>query len=447
MPREPRIYRGPCFLWDMLFSVRTAAGNLSRSKRRTLLSILGVFLGALLLTTVVHVLGGIARGIEEKAVRLGVGIITVTPERPLFSRESDGIRSFSRNERGVGAGKDAAASLLLAGTIASAATLKLSDLAAILREFPAVAKGVPFVLQKGQVFYGATSSTCQLFGITADFPESRSYTVAAGRFFTPEEERERAPVCVLGNALASRLFGKLENAVGRRIRIEYSPLLVLGIFPPIGADSGDTNLDEVVFFPLSTLMNRLSFRDHVDGFFLQLTGRDDFAPVKAGLEAMLRNLHGISEGEAHDFSLSRAEKVDDMVANAYGLMTILGFIGACISFGIGSLGIFSVMTLMVHSRRVEIGIRRAIGTPARIIMQQFLCEAGLMAGAGGMLGAMAGLALVFVLSSAGLVQGYYNFAVAGGVVLVALACGLLAGGYPAWKASRTEILAALRSNQ
>ena len=80
-------------------------------------------------------------------------------------------------------------------------------------------------------------------------------------------------------------------------------------------------------------------------------------------------------------------------------------------------------------------------------MQQFLCEAGLMAGAGGMLGAMAGLALVFVLSSAGLVQGYYNFAVAGGVVLVALACGLLAGGYPAWKASRTEILAALRSNQ
>lgn len=447
MPREPGIYRGPCFLWDMLFSVRTAAGNLSRSKRRTLLSILGVFLGALLLTTVVHVLGGIARGIEEKAVRLGVGIITVTPERPLFSRESDGIRSFSRNERGVGAGKDAAASLLLAGTIASAATLKLSDLAAILREFPAVAKGVPFVLQKGQVFYGATSSTCQLFGITADFPESRSYAVAAGRFFTPEEERERAPVCVLGNALASRLFGKPENAVGRRIRIEYSPLLVLGIFPPIGADSGDTNLDEVVFFPLSTLMNRLSFRDHVDGFFLQLTGRDDFAPVKAGLEAMLRNLHGISEGEAHDFSLSRAEKVDDMVANAYGLMTILGFIGACISFGIGSLGIFSVMTLMVHSRRVEIGIRRAIGTPARIIMQQFLCEAGLMAGAGGMLGAMAGLALVFVLSSAGLVQGDYNFAVAGGVVLVALACGLLAGGYPAWKASRTEILAALRSNQ
>lgn len=172
MPREPGIYRGPCFLRDMLFSVRTASGNLSRDKRRTLLSILGVFLGALLLTAVVHVLGGIARGIEEKAVQLGVGTITVTPERPLFSRENDGIQSFSRNERGVGAGKDAAAPPQLAGTITSAATLKLSDLAAILREFPAVAKGVPFVLQKGQVF---------LRGSLVNLPAVRHYRRLSGK--------------------------------------------------------------------------------------------------------------------------------------------------------------------------------------------------------------------------------------------------------------------------
>ncbi len=148
--------------------------------------------------------------------------------------------------------------------------------------------------------------------------------------------------------------------------------------------------------------------------------------------------------EPNDFSVNFAGQVDEMVTNAMELMTTLGFIGAGISFFVGSLGIFSIMILMVHARKTEIGIRRAVGAPKRLILLQFLFEAGLMAGTGGALGVGVALALTQLVAALGLLPAYLNISLALGVCLLSLTCGLLAGGYPAWKAAKLEVLAALR---
>jgi putative ABC transport system permease protein len=403
----------------------------------------------MLLTSVIHILGSLSLSIDKKAIQLGVGTMTVTPERPLFNRSRDGLTAFSRtggNENEEESADSVRDATHVKGTVHMAATLKLGDLEAILREIPQVTTGIPFILRKGQVFAGAKSSTCQLFGITADFPLTRGYMVEVGRFFTGNEERTGQLVCVLGNALAARLFDNPDSAVGEYLRLEFSRTRILGVFPPIGADSSGTNMDEMIFLPLKTLMNRLSFRDHVDGFFLQTTTVEGTGGLP-GLAGLLRMRHRLQDGGSDDFSISTAGKVDDMMANAFELLATLGGIGACISFTIGALGIFSVLTLLVHLRRVEIGIRRAVGTPAHVIMQQFLSEAGLIAGTGGVLGVLVGLLLIFGLSSLGYVQSYYNLPLSVAVALISLLFGLLAGGYPAWKASRTDILAVLRSNQ
>ncbi len=102
------------------------------------------------------------------------------------------------------------------------------------------------------------------------------------------------------------------------------------------------------------------------------------------------------------------------------------------------------MILMVHARRMEIGIRRAVGAPKRLIVAQFLCEAGLMAGGGGILGVLAALGLVRLPSLLGLLPAYSNLPLAAGVCLLSVLCGLAAGWYPAWKAAKLPVLAALR---
>ncbi len=429
-----------------LRTFRTAAKNLSRSKGRTMLSILGVFLGALLLTAVIHILGSLTQGMEKKAKNLGADIITITPEQLLFSRANDAMQNLTQQHEHV-PHPPLESTTQYAPNLHRAATLKPQELEHIVNTFPAVAQGIPYIVKAGQIFNGGLSSTCQLLGVTSDFASSRGYIPLVGRFFSAYEEKNQARICVLGHALATRLFGKAEKALGKHIRFEYSQIKVLGVLPPLGADSAGTNLDEMVFLPLATLMSRFSFQDHVDGFWIQLFNKADFTHIQSSLERLLRSLHGIRANTMSDFTISTAQNVDDMVVNAFELMSLLGFIGACISFSIGSLGIFSVMTLMVHSRKAEIGIRRAVGTPARVILQQFLCEAGLISGLGGLGGSLFGLLFVYALSLTGFIESYYNMTVVIGVMALSLLCGLMAGGYPAFKASRIEIISALRSKQ
>jgi putative ABC transport system permease protein len=117
-----------------------------------------------------------------------------------------------------------------------------------------------------------------------------------------------------------------------------------------------------------------------------------------------------------------------------------------ISFMVGTLGILSIMILLVRSRRLEIGIRRAVGARRQSIVLQFLLEAGLMSGTGGILGVCGALLCVTVVYRVGDFPYVYD------PLLIALSCGasilfgLIAGAYPAWKASRVEVLDVLRSH-
>ncbi len=425
------------------FGLRAALRILAVQPLRTLLAMLGVFLGALLLTGVTHVLGAISLKIEAQARGLGSHIATVSAERPSFSRRAD-VRAAPGAGADSGAAPDAAERDGRHAPLEAAATLTPQDLDAAVAGIPHFMAGVPFVVSSGWVSHGGQGSGGSIMGVTPGYPGLHMVAPAHGRFFDEEEERRAALVCVLGNALARRLFDDPAAAVGAYVRIHRSAVLVVGVMGPRGADSGGTNRDEVVFVPIRTAMQRFSSQTHVTGFFLEMQSRTAIPALGRSLEGLLRQRHRLAPAQGNDFSVNFAEQVDDMVAAALDLMTTLGFIGAGISFFVGSLGIFSIMILQVHSRQVEIGIRRAVGAPRRLIMQQFLCEAGFMAGAGGALGVAVALGLLEAVAAWGLLPRYLNIPLAGAVCLLSVACGVLAGGYPAWKAARVEVLAALR---
>jgi putative ABC transport system permease protein len=212
----------------------------------------------------------------------------------------------------------------------------------------------------------------------------------------------------------------------------------------MGADIVGTDQDEQVFVPITTFMRRMANQDHITGVYINLRRASDASLAKEAATAILRRRHAITPGEKDDFSVLTAQDTVQLQQEALALVQTLGVISSSISFAVGGLGILSIMILLVRARRLEIGVRRAVGATRLDIVRQFLLESGLMAVAGGGLGVGLALAILAAVSRATgfpfvLEPLFIGLAVFGSALL-----GLAAGAYPAWKASRLEILDVLR---
>ncbi|MFZ0727260.1 MAG: ABC transporter permease, partial [Desulfobacterales bacterium] len=220
---------------------------------------------------------------------------------------------------------------------------------------------------------------------------------------------------------------------------------VIGVMEPKGADIVGSDQDEQVFVPLSTFMRRLSNQDWITGVYLQLSDNDSYEAVKKTAAGILRRRHRLGEGEADDFSLLSAKDTIQLQQQALQLVQTLGLLSSGISFAVGGLGILSLMVLLVRSRRMEIGVRRAVGARRLDIIRQFILESGLMAGAGGFVGVTAAAGLVLLIYKIGAMPVVYDPVFIVGPMVGSVLLGLLAGAYPAWQAAKVEVLDILRN--
>jgi putative ABC transport system permease protein len=303
---------------------------------------------------------------------------------------------------------------------------RLPDSLALLRGLPSVVDGVPYLAFPMPIRAGDKKTMCQVVATWPAYPRIRGGAPQYGHFFDQEDEDERALVCVLGPVIATRLFGAPEAAVGQSVHIFRARLKVLGVMEEKGADVSGANQDEQIFVPLSTYMRRLSNKDYIHGVYMQMADGTDFEAAKATAEHILRRRHDINKQQALD------------------LVATLGYISSSLSFGIGGLGILSIMILLVRARRLEIGIRRAVGARRSDIIRQFLLESGAMSAVGGAAGTFAALLLLVVVYRVGDFPGVFNPWLIGGSLCGSAALGLVAGAYPAWAAANVEVLSVLR---
>ncbi len=400
--------------------LRIALRGLREHKMRSLLAMLGVFLGAFMLTLVLHVSQSLALKVDGETQKLGANIVDVGAGKNPFSR--GGInRAGGRN----------------------AATLKPRDAEAIASGVPQAARVVPYALGNITIANGRKVTNCPVVGTTEPFPAVRHMEVQYGRFFTVREVEDRALVGILGHELAGRLFPTPEEAVGHRVKLRSNELLVIGVMREKGSDASGTNVDEQLFVPLSTYMNRIVYQEHLSGIWLRAETRDDMPELAREVETLLSARRRPAPGPP-DFSVATSRQANEVQLQAMSLVYTLGAIGAGISFSIGTLGILSIMTLMVRARMIEIGLRRVVGATKRDIVQQFLIESTLMAGIGGIAGT--GLALLFLtlMFASGAFPPCYSPGMVCGVIVSSLTCGLVAGAYPAFRAVRVNVLQVLK---
>lgn len=405
----------------MLFILKIAIASLRIHRLRTILAIVGVLLGALCLTAVQHIGQAMYDKAEAETAKLGTNLFMARSGQLRFSP----IPGASRARR-------------------EATTFTIADAEALIQQLPMAKQGSPFATRSMPVRSGGIKVQSVIIGVWPAYTRVRDLDLAVGRFFTEEEERESAKVCVLGAKVAERLFGSSAAALGEQVFFFRANARVIGVLAPKGADIVGSDQDDQVLVPLSTYLRRFANQDWISGVYVTLNHPENEAAAKTAAEALLRQRHHLGDGKKDDFFLMTARDTMKVQQQALDLVRTLGWISSGVSFAVGGLGILSIMILLARTRRLEIGVRRAVGARRRDIIRQFIFESGLMAASGGLLGVLGGLGLAALVAFFGKMPFHLDLLLVTSVLGGSLGLGLLAGAYPAWEAAQVEVLEVLR---
>jgi putative ABC transport system permease protein len=404
----------------ILLNLKIARRSLVQFKWRTALAVLGVFFGTFSLIIVSNLSGSLAIKTEQEIDSLGKDLLIVR----------SGI------VRRVGAGTP-----LMSG----ATNLTPEDARAIQDSISSVADLSAAGYKTFPVRYGNTVLKGILVnGVEPNFQDIRNFLAREGSFVSAQDNLDRNKVAVVGRTIVEKLFGD-EDPIGKYILISRVPFQVIGIMEEKGTDVSGADQDSQIFIPLQTFLKTLVNKTNVNNVYVQVTGSEFIPAAKADIESLLRKRHKIGPGQNDDFAVIDMKDVLVLKTQAMDLITVLGRIAAAASFLIGGLGILSIMILIVNERKLEIGIRRAVGSRKRDIILQFLIESSIISLAGGTIGVFSGALLSvvllrvlkypFTLSLTGLVIAF------GASVLV----GILAGIYPSKKATQFEPVDIIRT--
>ncbi len=405
----------------MWLNLKLTIKSLSRHKLRTILAMLGIFLGALAFTGVQHVSRIMVKSTELEIQKMGPNLFAVVSGQVRFSR-GGGIRFRGVNH-----------------------SMSVSDATAVARGAPSVLDYTPITSIEDYVRSGNRSVQANIVGCWPSYQDIRAFYPDHGRFFTMAEEQTMARVCVVGKDIADRLWGGPKQALGQTLFLYRASFEVVGVMQAKGRDLAGVNQDEQVFMPLSTYMHRASNQNWVLGAYFRLADGADMDVVRSSVTAILRQRHHLDPGEEDDFSLLEPKDAIELQRQALDLMQTLGAITSTISFAVGGMGILSIMVLMVRMRRLEIGIRRAVGGKRGHIVRQFVYEAAMLSVTGALFGVLLCIAGLLIFASVTEYPLILDPVLLGGTLAGAAVLGVASGAYPAWQASQVEILDVLKS--
>ena len=336
--------------------------------------------------------------------------------------------------------------------------LTYGDLKRIKLTIPGVSIIVPGRIMRDYVWNISHRVDCEIMGTVPWYPEMRNHHVARGRFFSDADMAASANVCVLGAEMVPILF-PLDSPVGKDIRVGGDYYRVIGVMEPRGqkARIDDTQASakaaaHQMFIPLETAKTRYgeilakmragSFEaEHVElhEVTVKVADRDQVLAVANAVKEVLKRHH--KKKDYHMMVplelLKRAERTKQI------FNIVLGSIAA-ISLLVGGIGIMNIMLATVTERTREIGIRRALGAKRRDIITQFLVEAVMLSGTGGVLGVALGIAVPFAVSYAAGMKTIVTFWSPLIAFTISGLVGVAFGIYPAMRAANMDPVEALR---
>ncbi|HMC64884.1 MAG TPA: ABC transporter permease [Gemmataceae bacterium] len=402
---------------SFLSAIRVALAALLVNKGRSALTSLGIVIGISAVIAMVSAGSGARRKLDDRLESVGKNLIL--------------IKSGSRTAQ---------------GTVSDFAPLSTEDAVAIRQHVGHLLIGVAEsqLTQKVATANGRYTHTV-LVGSMPDLRRIRNWQVVQGRFYTEEDVKKQALVCLVGQTVLRKLFPDRPNPIGQHIRVEGVKLRVIGILGRKGTSPLGGDQDDQLFLPITTLQSKLAGGQGKIGLIVAgVRAQEDLDKAKAEIIKVLRRQHHLRLGANADFDVSSVQEMAELAVIVTTVMQYLIAMIAAISLVVGGIGIMNIMLVSVTERTREIGIRMAVGATGFDVLRQFLLEAVALSLVGGIFGISLGIAGTFMLARLAGWPAVVSPGVVAVAFLVAAGVGVLAGFYPALKASRLDPIESLR---
>jgi putative ABC transport system permease protein len=399
-------------------ALRMAVQGLISNRLRTLLTMLGITIGVASVIVLVAVGHGSAVKVNSQIESLGTNTLTVTAGGGFGFGGRGGPSSTSQQLtlKDVTAleDKQQAPDILTVAPVVSAATATMS-------------------------FNGTSYTPSQFVGTTPSYAGARDETIAAGAFFSSQDETDQSRSLVVGPTVVTNLFAG-QNPVGQTVKVNGVSFQVVGVLKSKGTN-GIQDQDDIAIAPLSTTRSLLTgTTGGLSQIIIQARSSKAVDAASAEIDAILAPNH-TSNGSATYRVLNQASLLETTNATNH-VFTVLLAVVAAISLLVGGIGVMNIMLVTVTERTREIGIRKAIGAPKSAILTQFLLESVLLSLIGGVVGIAVGLVgSRFRIDGVDPVIAPYSIFLS---FAIAIAVGVFFGFYPANRAASLRPIDALR---
>jgi putative ABC transport system permease protein len=403
-------------------NVQVALDTLRANKLRSSLTILGVVIGVATVMT----MAAIVQGIQDQIVRTieiagpstfyVVKVFSQTPVNP------DQLPKWIRVRPDL-----------------------IEAEAERIRQLPEISYAAIWAQANGRLAYGAERTQFVLImGADDRYQEIQGGELLDGRWFTQAELAAGANVVVLDENAARKLFAR-ESALDKVIRIGGRPARVIGLYAQPGNIFSPPGQDIGAIVPYKMLDHQFTI-DKTNALYIPVKPKKSVTTAEAqeAVTIALREMRRLRPADKNNFDLITQDQILDTFNKITGVFFLVMIVLSSVGLLVGGIGVMAIMMVSVTSRTREIGIRKALGATKREILFQFLVEAAVLTGFGGVLGILIGLTFGRLATLAMNIDAAVPLTLTVVAVIVSVSIGLIFGILPAQRAAKLDPIDALR---
>jgi len=409
----------------LLEAVRLAVSQIRVQKLKSFFTLLGVSIGVMFLIAVVSIVQGMGRYMEDdlvgKIITKGTFEVRRRPNINIGDVDESVWREYASRPR-----------------------MTEEDIAPVTDALPtgtrwAIIGSDPITVESRY----ARPRKPYLNAVSEQWMGIKNMAVTEGRMIAPQEYEMGAHVVIIGQDLKTHFFPGL-NPIGRELKIADLPYTVVGVAEKQGSVFG-LSMDSFLIAPYKSPAHRLVNRFRViDAIIVQ--SPNDMA-MRANMETVrqvMRQQRKLRPIQKDNFVLETSDSALEFWRKIQGFLVWAGIALPAIGLVVGAIVIMNIMLVAVAERTREIGVRKALGARRRDILSQFIVESTVLAIVGSILGILAGSGLAKLIAAVSPLPAEVALWSVIVAVTVGAGVGIIAGVYPASRASRLDPVVALR---